>query len=218
MQELLKGARANTYIAAPPDVPVEILVETKYNLLGDKQNLEMEVARLTARLSAIEQQIANTNRQIETKIADDRVTAELQRLVDMHVEQLENAKRLVEAGRASSGELTDMTEKLTRARIELLQRREQLSKSLGGDQLTKFNSELADIMIDLAEKRAELQVVSKQLRDAEGRLAAATTFDPEVAQMRLARQEFEVLDRRLSELKTRLTALRPPTVTVLGVD
>jgi chromosome segregation ATPase len=108
--------------------------------------------------------------------------------------------------------------KLVQAKKELAKRRGELSRSAGGGQLTRFNSELANIMIELAEKRAELGVIDKQLKQVEGQLTMATTLDPQVSQIRLAQQALEIANQRVHELETLLAALQEPTATVLGAD
>ena len=176
----------------------------------------MEIARLLARQSAIEMRIAATERQIAAKLKTDPVSAELQQLVEMHASQLALMERQFQAGKLPVVELADIKEKLTRAKIELAQRHEQLSKSAGGDQLTKYNNELADKTIEFAEKTAALRVLSEQLGQAEQQFMAATVVNPRVSRIRQATRAFEIADQCVDELNTRSATLRPPVVSMLG--
>ena len=204
--------------STPSQIPTEMIISEKRSLLREKQNIEMEIARLLARQLAIERQIAVTEKQIAAKLETDPVTAELQQLVEMHASQLALVERQLEAGRLPAIELADMKEKLTRAKIELAQRHEQLSKSAGGDQLTKYNNELADITIEFAEKTAALRVLSEQLGQTEQQLTAATVIDPQVSRMRQATRAFEIADQRVNELNTRAANSQPPVVSILGAE
>jgi hypothetical protein len=219
IQNFLQTIKVDIPVDVPMDVPLEPLLDEKQDLLRDKLNLEMKIARLEARHMAIEEQIAKMNKEINTKVEDDPVTRELQEIVDMYSERCDKFEELVsKGGRVSSPELESEMIKLVQAKKELAKRRGELSRSAGGGQLTRFNSELANIMIELAEKRAELGVIDKQLKQVEGQLTMATTLDPQVSQIRLAQQALEIANQRVHELETLLAALQEPTATVLGAD
>jgi len=219
IQNFLQAIKVDIPVDIPMDVPLEPLLDEKHDLLRDKRVLEMDVARMEARHTAIEEQIAKMSNEINTKVEDDPVTRELQEIVDMYSERCSKFEKLVsEGGRVSSPELESEMSKLVYAKKELAKRRGELSRYAGGDQLTRFNNGLADIMIDLAEKRAELGVVDKQLKQIEGQLTMATTFDPQVSQIRLAQQTLEMTNQRVRKLENLLAGLQEPTVTVLGAD
>ena len=107
-------------------------------------------------------------------------------------------------------------ENLAKAKIELARRREQLSEAAGGDRLNHYNRELADLTIAGAENDAALELISRRLEQTEQQLTTAASFDPQAAQIRLAKEALDAAEYRLNELKTSLAQLRPPTVTVLG--
>lgn len=216
--QFLQSIKTDIPTDIPVDISVDILLDKKQDLLQDKQELEMEVASLNARRSAIEQQIAKIGKEVANKVKDDLITVELQGIVDGLTKQLVDKNKLFEAGRSSSAELEDMRQKLARTRIELAKRREELSKSFGGDQLAQFNTGYANSMVELAEKTAMLSIVTDQLRQTEQQLTAATTFDPRLSRMRTAREAFEIANRRVNQLEILAANLQPPTVTVLGVN
>jgi hypothetical protein len=218
IQEFLQSTTIDIPASIPSDVPAEIHLTEKRSLLREKQNLEMETASLQARQLAIGQQVALIRDQMADKMGSDPVTAELQAIVDMRTKQLHGIKMQAEAGNVLFAGVEEITEKLARAKIELAQRREQLRKSAGGDQLVKFNNDLAEITIELADKKAGLQVLSNQLDQTEQQLRAATMLDPQASQIRLATQAFEIADRRVKELNALALSVQPPTVSVLGAE
>jgi hypothetical protein len=218
IQNFLQTIKVDIPVDVPIDIPLEPLLDEKQDLFREKRELEMDIARLEARHTATEEQIAKISDQTAAKIKDDPVTVELQRLLEMQTQQLADTTRLADAGRMPHADLAGAEERLARTRIELAKRREESSKSAGGDQLARFNNELADVMIDLAEKRAVLGVINKQLRQTEGQLTMATAFDPQISQIRIAKQTLENASRRVNDLETFLAGLREPTVTVLGAD
>jgi chromosome segregation ATPase len=193
-----------------------MLLSEKSNLLREKQNLEMEIARLQGRRPAIDEQIMRIKKEIDQKIQDDQVSEELRKILALQVQYLEEIKKLTDVGRASNNEVADAEEKLARARIELARRREQIGASAGTDQLAKFSNELAMQAIDMAEKKAMLEIVSNQLDRTEQQLTAGDISDPQISRIRMAMQALEVAERRVNELNARLVNLQLPTVSVLG--
>jgi len=71
LQSMTTGIPAST----APQIAPEMLLSEKRNLFREKQGIEMEIARLLARQSAIGIQIAATEEQIAVKLKADPVTA-----------------------------------------------------------------------------------------------------------------------------------------------
>ncbi|MFH1716492.1 MAG: hypothetical protein ABIF19_04010 [Planctomycetota bacterium] len=211
--EFLQSMTRDIPVSTPVDIPSEILLGEKQELLRKKLSNEMDVARLRASQSAIEEQITGIKSQIEAALESDSVTTELQQLVQMQADQLAAVEKQRQESR-----LAEMKQNLARAKIELAQRREQLSKSAGGDQLVKLNNLLADITIEFAEKTAELQVLSNQFDQTQQQLAAATVLDPQVSRIRWATRAFEIADQRVIDLNIHSINLRAPVVSVIGVE
>ncbi|HUT31811.1 MAG TPA: hypothetical protein VMX13_18635 [Sedimentisphaerales bacterium] len=208
---------------AQTDTPVEMLLERRNDLFTNKQRLEMDIARDEARRSAIEEQISRIDAVVTDKVKSDFVCLELQRMVDLHTKRLEEINRDVDAAKLEGREIIvpaqhidELTEKLARAKIDLAKRHDELSDAVGGNRLRDLNVNLTDVVIDLAMSRAEFEVVSRQLAETEEQLKTASAFDPEISQIRLAQEELEMAERRVSELRISLERLREPTVTVLG--
>lgn len=202
--------------AARIDDPVEINDDTKRDILRHKHNLEMDIAGMDARRDVIEEQIFLIKREVVIKINEDIVAEELKKLVAIQTEHFENIKKFAQAGRAETTQVKDAEEKLARARIELAKRREEIGKSAGGNRLVGFNGKLTEMTIDLAEKKAFLRVIDERLEKAEEQLYTAAAYDPQISQIRAAREAFQNAEDRLSELKVRIANLQPPTINILG--
>ncbi|MHC4168944.1 MAG: hypothetical protein ACYSWQ_18490 [Planctomycetota bacterium] len=216
IEKFLVSMTKNIPATVRSQIPPEMLLSEKRDLLREKQIIEMETVRLQARQLGIESQIAKIKNQMEANVKPDPVIAELEQLVEMHAAQLALLERQYQAGRLEGTELVDVKEKLTRAKIDLAKRRQQVSLPGGGVQVGKYNNDLADITIELAEKAAALRVLNEQLGQTEHQLTAATMIDPQVSKIRMATRAFEMADERVNELNARIVNLRPPTVSVLG--
>ena len=191
-----------------------MLLDEKRQLIREKRIAEIEIAKLEACNIAIGEQIAKISTQMDARMETDQVTEELKRLLDIQAQQLEGMKKSAEHGNIIL--VTAVEEKITKTSIKLAQRTEEIRKSAGGDQLARFNNELADIIIELAEKRAELNVILNQLGQTENQLSAI--YDPQIAQIRVATKIFQKAENRLNELNIRIADFQLPTVTVLGIN
>lgn len=217
IQKFLQTITIDVPAGTPLDIPVEIHLNEKNNLLREKQNLEMELARLQGRMPAIEEQIKRINMEIREKVQEDQVSEELRKILAMQIKYLEGVKKLVDDGDINGG-VADAEEKIARAKIELARRNEQIGTFAGTDQLAKFSNELAMLAIDMAEQKAMLEIVSNQLNLTEQQLTASTILDPQVSKIRFAVRAFEIADRRVNELNTLALNVQPPTVSVLGAE
>jgi len=180
------------------------------------QGLELDFATTEARRRAIDEQIAMVRHEAERKMKEDSVAREMQNLVEMSQKHLDALTKQHGTGSLGAAELAKARENLTRAKIELARRREELMDSAGGDQLKEFNSELSRMAIDMAEKRAELEFLRRQLAETEDQLAQASTFDPRATRIRMAREALDVAEAQVMSLRTRLANLQFPTVTAIG--
>jgi hypothetical protein len=202
-------------IGTPSSIPEKVLLDDRSSLFREKQNLEMELARLQGRMPAIETQIRRIKDEIDEKVRDDQVSEELRKILDMQVKRLEGFKKLAD-GSDINGGIADTEEKIARSKIELAKRREQIGASAGAEQLTKLSNELATLVIDTAEKNAILEVIKKQIDQTQQQLTATDMSDPQVSRIHMAAQAVEIAERRVNELNARLVNLQPPTVSLLG--
>jgi len=207
-----------TSTALSTEEDTQELIARRRNLSNQIQDLEMEMAGMEARRQAIEEQIARTRDEADRKLAQDTVTRELQRLVEMNAERLSSVRKQLDAGRLPESELAQAEENLARARIELAKRQEELTKDAGGGRLDSLNSELSQMAIQTAEQRARLEVLRTQLDETQRRLARASAFDPQTARLRTAQRALDIAERQISELTNRRVQLQRPSVTVMAAD
>jgi chromosome segregation ATPase len=182
------------------------------------QGLEVEMASMDARRQAIAREIERIRQEAEAKLANDPVTRQLQDIVQANGEYLGRIKNEVEAGRALTSALAEANEKLTRAKIDLAKRQEELAREVGGGQLEKFTGEMVRMTVDNAEKQAQMGVLRRQLDQTQTQLARAPRVDPDAAKTRAMQEAIEVMDRPIADLHIRIATLQAPTVTVIGGD
>jgi hypothetical protein len=207
-------------LAAEPRVEADIaaLAADKTDLTRTIQALYVDLATQEARQKAIEKQITTITNEAAKRASQDEIARELNNLVKISTVNMAEIKNAIDAGRATPTDMSQAQESLTRAKIELARRREELSKSAGGGQLDAFNKELSQMAVERAGKLAQQSALNEQLANVQRELAQAPAFDPAAARMRIVREALEVMARRMAELQTRLANLQPPTVTMIGAD
>jgi|WetSurMetagenome_2_1015567.scaffolds.fasta_scaffold67555_2 hypothetical protein len=200
-------------------ISVENLQADKEALSRDKRKLDMEIARLEARKKEIEKQIAVINDATPSKIKDDTILAELQKILENQINSRNETQRLFESGLISTKEIIGMEDPISRTKIEIAKRREELGKTLGGEQLSKLNDQLSSIMIDYAETKAELAVMDTQLSQLDSQISASVpSTDPNIIKIRQAKQAVENAQKRLNEINAKIANLQEPAVTVIGLN
>ena len=177
------------------------------------QALELDLVGMDARCEAIGTQILNIRKQVDERLSQDAAIRELEKLTQIYTGATTTPK-----GRMVSPRSPEAQQNMIRVKIELANRREELSKQAGGGQLEEFHKELSRMAVDTAEKVAQLKIVRQQLDEVQKQLAQALAFDPEAARLRLAQESLEISARRVAELQTRMANLQPPTVIMIGAN
>jgi hypothetical protein len=212
------GGPAQLAAEPGPEANVGTLAARKHDLMAEIQALQLDLATMEARQKAIEKQIAIITDEAAQKADQDEITRELDSLVKISTMNMVEVKKAVDAGRATPADMSRAQESLTRAKIELARRREELSKAAGGGQVEEFNRELSQMTVEKAGKLAQQDVLNQQLAGVERELARASAFNPAAARMRIVREALDIMARRMAELQTRLANLQPPTVTMIGAN
>jgi hypothetical protein len=187
-------------------------------LLDELEVLKKTMTDQNPEVKKRQDQIAKIREQIASNKDEDTITSELMRLIETQTQQLAIIRQEFEVGRRTPSELALAEEKLVQAKIQLAKRREELGKAAGGEQLSMLNNELSEVMLNLTEKKAEFQVIEKQLGELESQIQAVSTTDPKILKIRQARKAFEEAEKRLNELKAIEANLRPPQVIAIGME
>jgi hypothetical protein len=193
------------------------VIVSRCDLLRDKlEATQMELASNELMLKSISDQIAQTKDKLEAQIKEDSVTDELKRILQIQADRYAAAEQLHALSTASSNEVADALEKVTRARIELAQRREQLSKAAGGDKISSLNNRLADLSLRLTQADQQRKRFDQQLSEAEEILTKADTYELLSLKANLERQNLQQALVWRDAISRQIRMLQEPLVSVLG--
>jgi hypothetical protein len=142
------------------------LLSEKLNLLNDAyQNLELQFQAKEARKVALREGLDGVKREAAKQRDDDVVTAELEKLLKMHMDELARSKQMHSQGMLSSAELTNREAALSEAKIRLAERQTELARGGKGDLLERMSNELAMVSVDLLELDVQLSRCKAQLAE-----------------------------------------------------
>jgi hypothetical protein len=216
--ELIRLQKNLREISGGRDLSQNLILRDISRLRLEIENAKMNHASNQLTIDATTKRIAEIQANLKEQIGKDRVTEELQQLFELQFKRLQNTQKLVETGRVSSAELADAEEKLARARIELAKRREELSKSAGGNLIESLNRELADRSIRTAQYEGELSRLERQITEAQELLAKADTYELLSLKVDIAKQNLEETLVWGDRMERRNRLIQTPNVTIIGAD
>ena len=195
----------------------ETVILSRCDILRNKlEETQMDMATDELMLKSIGEQIAQTMNKLEAQIKEDAVTDELERMLKIQTDRYAAAEQLHALSTASSNEVADALEKVTRARIELAQRREQLSKAAGGDKISSLNNRLADLSLRVTQADQQRKRLEQQLTEAEEILTKADTYELLSLKANLERQNLQQALVWRDAISRQIRMLQEPLVSVLG--
>jgi hypothetical protein len=189
------------------------------NISGISQNLQalkMQKASNDAMIEQTSKRIAQTGQSVQEQLNADAITTELESIVKLNEDQLAAVQQQVKAGIASAAEIAQPSEKLARAKIELAMRRQELSKSAGGDLLASLNDELASLAIGTTQYDAQMQSLQEQLRETEGLVTKADEYELLSLKADIVRHGLQESLLWRDQLERRKNMLLLPVVSVIG--
>ncbi len=186
------------------------------NLRSNIQQIEMRQASEQVTIESTTKRIAELQAHMQSEIEKDSITDELKRLLELQQVNVNNVEKLSASGRVSASELADAQEKMARSRIELAQRREQLSKSKGGSQIESLTNTLTSRSEQIAQYKAQLAGYEQQLAQAEALLAKADDYELLSLKADIAKQGLQEALVWRDRLSRQIRMLQPPAVSVIG--
>jgi hypothetical protein len=194
---------------------VQIKIGDLQNALGShrmrQQYCERQIVDLGKQKEAIQLSMARA-------VAQDTVAEELKNIIKGAEEAVALADRSFQAGQAPVTGVQEAREKLTRAKIELARRLEEVQNTAGQAQLAAIDGKIAELNSDLSEQTMLQDFKASELKKAQELLAKSDQL--ELLEMRLdaAKKSYRDTLALLEDLKNRLLMDRPISITVLGME
>lgn len=174
---------------------------------------KMEYASNEGTIQGITERIAKTQARIEEQLKNDQVANELQAITERIAREVADIEaRVKQEGPALSAALQNTREQLTKARIDLAKRREEMSRS----DISSLNNKIADISVGQPRAAAYRAGIERQLAEADGLLPKADEYELLLLKADLARQNLQQAIIWRDKMKRQAGFLPVADVLVLG--
>jgi hypothetical protein len=188
------------------------------NLRHELQEIEMNRATDEATVEAILRQIDEIQVKSKEQLANDKVINELKKLLETQQRLSTRITPEHASGSAPEEKLREIEEKITRIKIEIAQRHEQLNRSTGGERIAFLNSELSDRSIESAQNEAKLRIILEQLEEKEELLDRANEYELMSLRADIAKDNLREAIVWRDRLSRQIRMLQEPMISVLGAD
>jgi hypothetical protein len=164
--------------ATSSGLSTDVLQELASDLKKTQQALEVELAGMKGRATALQEEVAKTAARVRKDPTDDEVVRNLKRVLELRASQLEVLQTMFKAGAAATQvDVMRAEEQVALAQVELAQAKEANRRS-ASDRLEKLNDDLAQIATSVAETEAKLDHVNRRLEEHSQLLDRETEAQP----------------------------------------
>ncbi|CAN5518290.1 hypothetical protein BH09PLA1_BH09PLA1_25640 [soil metagenome] len=194
-------------ISGRVDVSPQNLMNAITQLDEEHMRLEIEQAAKLARRTALTKALADSKKEVEQRVTEDPVVAELEKIVAIKSEAMKRKREMAEQGVISKDELAEADAELSQVRAQLLDRRQQAADRAGADIISSWNHELLSLSVDENEMLARLDQVSARLQKMRTLLDSLNQLEDQLHRGEDAQQQVREAEQRARELADRLREL-----------
>jgi predicted nucleic acid-binding Zn-ribbon protein len=205
-QELKDIEQKIREITGRSDVDADAIRASVPKLEDERQELRLTVIGKEARQKALTEAIEKLSKAAAARASDDPVAAELEKVVTFKERARDRLRQLHEQGVATNEETAAAEAPIAEARARLLERREAVKQSSGGEMLSGMNRELATISIDVAEAQAKLKAIDELLARYDSARGAVTSAEIARREKSAAEADLQKARESLQDARSRIPA------------
>jgi hypothetical protein len=184
---------------------------------------ELESLRLKQATDAVLRQallgrIDEVRGKVDQSSVNDPITVELETIVASRTKQLELSEELVKSKTVPLNTVDAARYDLAKARIELLQRREELLRKAGNQELEGLTSKLAELSLQTMQTESRIGSLEEGIRRAQVLLPDADAYERKSIRLEVARRALEAAVVRFNRAEQRLRLMQAPSATIVGGD
>lgn len=191
-------------------------------ILKDANNIKSKVAQeefslrsMDWRRDSVLEQMRFFHEKIREEANDSNTVLKgLEELIGFHQKRLDTVKMQVEAGNVSADMIVEAEEKLARAKIELAQKKQQITNDAGGNKIDQLEFQLHNFEINKAETDEKIKYLQGRLGSTEALLRQADTYEILSLKVQVAKNALKDALYKLEETKQQLNLLAPAVILV----
>jgi hypothetical protein len=178
------------------------------------QQAELDHQAKEARRKAIEEAIAELAHKAESKVKDDPIVSELQKVVEVRERELSRQKELQQNKASSSSDVDQAVVAAAEARAKVLERKREAAAEAGGPLMEQLNKDLLTLSIDSAEQTMRYEILRKRCDALRAGFKDAQTAEKLEANRFGAEQMLPHDRRAVEELEKKLKEEPTPIVSI----
>jgi DNA-directed RNA polymerase subunit K/omega len=155
---------------------------------------------------------------VEQNPVKDPITTELEKIVANRAQQLQLYEELVKNSTAPLNAVDAAKYDLAKAQIDLLQRREELGRKAGNQELEGLTSKLAELSLQTMQTQSRIGGLEEAVRRAQALLPDADAYERRSIRAEVAKRVLAAAVVRLDRAEQRLRLMETPSVTTVGGD
>lgn len=140
-----------------------ILVDRMQRAATEMERVEMELMAKEARRRALRDQIKRSEAELEERAQTDPVLKQLRAALELQKVEMERTAQMVRQGMASQAELAAAKVKVAEAETTIEVRQESLRRPERGSLLERMTTELAMLMVDVAELEVRRAMLAERV-------------------------------------------------------
>lgn len=202
-------------ISGKSDLSRRKLLADINNLQGRIDDLQIDIEQRTAEISNLSRQVDNIRMKIQDRLQNDAVLNSLESMVKDAQKQRDSVKQLADVGATSQQDLYVAEEKLTKAKLEVTRRQDELQRPTGRDSIDYVNEQIASSSARINFDKKLIATYYNQSDTARKNLEKSDEYEVLSIKSDIAKASLRQALQALEDLK-RNTDIVPPTITVLG--
>jgi len=198
-----------------PDLSPDAILKDANNIKTQIAQEEFNLSSMDWRRNSVLKQIRFFQEKIANEINDNIVLKELQNLVDVQTKELERIRKLKEiGGEISDDQLIQAEEKLAKTKIELAQKKQQITNNAGGNKIDQLKFQFNNFEIDKAETLEKMKYLSSRFSSTETLLRQAEQYEILSLKIQVAKNALKNALYKLEETKQQINTMAPVVILV----
>jgi hypothetical protein len=198
------------------DSSPEILRSRITEIRSQLQGLQLEKVSQDAYRRAIVKRIDEMRKEIEEAVHNDKVSFELEEIIQRRTAELQAVRQKVDAGLVPSGDVASVEDRLATARIDLARRREELANTGGAANLAGLTAKLATLTMESEKMQASETQLNQQLEQTRDQLARSGDFERTMLRLEIAKRNLQEAQIAYSRITRQIRTFQMPSISVIG--
>ena len=204
-------------IAGPRNLSREAVLNNISAITEELRKEKSKLSIMAVRRENLAKQIAEIRQKVEEKIKDNLILSEMNKILAIESQKMEYINAQVKNGQLPEEKLLEAQVNLTKAKIELAQKEQEIKDAAGGRQAAQLMEELNNFNFIERENAGKTQNLEEQLAETERLIKSVDEWEIVSLKVNIAKISLEKALERANEIKRGFINIAP-SVKVVGPE